>query len=49
MDEVFRKGNGTRAMCRFERICLARVTEERRPALDIDGTHASDGILAWHW
>jgi hypothetical protein len=36
-------------MCQFELIYLARVTEERRPVLDIDGMHASDGIRAWHW
>jgi hypothetical protein len=40
---------GTRTMRQFERICLARVTEERPPVLDIDSMHASDGIRAWQW
>jgi hypothetical protein len=33
----------------LRQIALARVTEERRPVLGIDGMHASDGIRAWHW
>jgi hypothetical protein len=41
--------HGTRTMRQFERIYPARVTEERRPVLDIDSMHASDDIRAWHW
>jgi hypothetical protein len=36
-------------MRQFERIYLARMMEERRPVLDIDGMPASGGIRAWHW
>jgi ADP-ribose pyrophosphatase YjhB (NUDIX family) len=32
-----------------ERLFLARITEARRPVLDVAGMHASDGIVAWRW
>jgi 8-oxo-dGTP pyrophosphatase MutT (NUDIX family) len=32
-----------------ERFFLARVTEPRRPVLNVDGMHESDGIRAYRW
>jgi 8-oxo-dGTP pyrophosphatase MutT (NUDIX family) len=32
-----------------EQLFLARITQARRPVLDVAGMHASDGIVAWRW
>jgi 8-oxo-dGTP pyrophosphatase MutT (NUDIX family) len=42
-------GYGKRIVRQHERFFLARVSQVRRPVLDVAGMHASDGIAAWQW
>ena len=42
-------GAGKRIVRQHERLFLARVSQARRPVLDVAGMHSSDGIAAWQW
>ena len=52
-DEVFEQvilvGITGALMRQHERMFVARVDTVRREVIDVDGMHASDGIVSWRW
>jgi 8-oxo-dGTP pyrophosphatase MutT (NUDIX family) len=52
-DPVFEENRATGRESRFSatvhRFFVARVSVPRRPVADVDGMHASDGIIGYRW
>jgi ADP-ribose pyrophosphatase YjhB (NUDIX family) len=42
-------GPASRFSATVHRFFVARLPGERRPVTDVDGMHASDGIIGYHW